>query len=133
MLHDKYHNKNHHTTSRADNNTPDAGLDSIASHDDPFRGDFVTDDTFVCTYENSRNLAALCGGTVVVSSADIGINSHGSVFFNDSFTVNKLILTDSVITLPMHQASTTDKFLCVTKDEHKSYLRLWKLHKRDVL
>ena len=135
MLHDKYHNKNHHTTRAATSNIPDSGLDSIASPEDPFQGDFVLKGTFNITKAISDQSAVnITSDTIgmIISAANISVTAHGTAVLEGSVNIGKIILTQAIITLPKHEANTTNEFLRLSQGESSKYLRLLKLSTADI-
>jgi hypothetical protein len=87
-FHSKYHFRNHHTNPT--DGYPDSASDPIASHDDPFQGDFVL--------VNGKIYAPSVVFSDVLSSLEV-----------DDLTVNNNIITLSVGTLTLTSfASNTD-------------------------
>ena len=84
-FHDKLHRKNHHTLPSAD--YPDSAIDPIASHEEPFQGDFVI----------NGNLST--NGAIQFYSADLAGNMYCEDFYARGTTFTNFISGDSTETI----------------------------------
>ena len=84
-FHDKLHRKNHHTLPSAD--YPDSAIDPIASHEEPFQGDFVI------------NGSLSTNGAIQFYSADLAGNMYCEDFYARGTTFTNFISGDSTETI----------------------------------
>jgi len=130
MLHDKYHRSNHHSLSTESETYIDAGLDTIASPEQPFQGDFVINGAIVSTQSTNTQSAAFiqsvsCG--VVLSAGNYSIESYGPGKFDNDISVGFLELTNTTLKVPLEGVSVTDKVLFIDNKGSRKCLRLWDL------
>jgi hypothetical protein len=96
-FHSKFHSKNHHTNPTI--GYPDSALDPIASHDNPFQGDFVlvNGSIYAPTANFSDGLSSLEVDTLVVnnslSSLTVGALTTTTVTGNGSGLTNVNAIT----------------------------------------
>ena len=79
-FHNKYHRHNHHTLDINDPRYPDASHDPIASHDSPFRGDFVLNGTLSANNIAFTSASVTPGETLTSSVSSLNINVNGVSF-----------------------------------------------------
>lgn len=133
MVHDKFHGSNHHTRRTDIYNQPDAGLDSIASHESPFEGDFVLSGAFVSTIDNTAKTA----GTIITNTTAVQISSENYSFdacgavLCDEISIDTLTITNAIISIDKEYTRTSTKILHTNKDD-STCMRLWELDVNSV-
>jgi hypothetical protein len=91
-FHDKLHRKNHHSLPTV--GYPDSGTDPIASHDEPFQGDFVINGS-LSTSAGLSFLSADISGDVYCENIYIADTVHANIL-SSSYT--ETIISDGALT-----------------------------------
>jgi hypothetical protein len=130
MLHSKLHKSNHHT-ARSESNSSDSGLDSIASHAEPFQGDFVLNGTFAATLDTTLPQTCFVYNTsttaVQISGAHYSLKVYGDVVCDGNLTIDSLTLTDNVVSVAPESVSATSLLLEINNGIVTQGFRLWKV------
>lgn len=129
MVHDKFHSSNHHTLSAITPNQPDSGLDSIASAESPFQGNFVLSGTYVSVQGKNTSAGVIeCSGVAASLSGEYySFDAVGDYINEDNIEVDTISLTNAVISLNRKSTILTGKVLYVGRAEEKSCFRLWEI------
>jgi len=130
MLHNKLHKSNHHTF-RVDENSPDSGLDCIASLDEPFQGDFVVQGTFSSVINTQLPQACFVSNdistAVEISATHYSLKVYGDVDCVNTIYVDSITLTDDVVLISPENVSSTNLLLQINDKTDIYSFRLWSI------
>jgi hypothetical protein len=120
LFHQKYHRHNHYTKNVSADIYPDAGLDPIASHSEPFQGDFVLDGSVYSQNAvfKSQNIG------IKLESQNYCLSTDGNVHFDKVTSIVNITATQTQ-TLTADYLVASDK-RCFTQFNKFDYnLRTW--------
>lgn len=120
LFHQKYHRHNHYTKSVSTDVYPDAGLDPIASHSEPFQGDFILNGSVYSQNAvfKSQNIG------IKLESQNYCLSTDGSVHFDKVTSMIDITATQTQV-LTSEYLVASDK-RCFTQFNKFDYnLRTW--------
>jgi hypothetical protein len=119
LYHQKYHRHNHHTLPLSSDIYPDASHDPIASHEEPFQGDFVLDGTL---YSAGLDGTSQSVG-VALSSNNLCLHAIGDVNISGNMAVKSLTITPNHSEIKCIVSSNNQYDLTLNHTEYES--KVW--------